>query len=85
MVGHVSLHGAVRNSAAPEKYGITAETETPEGGIIVRVPGTNEPEGLLMETAFLPIMAQLPKPSSAELMAALDAGQMISSWSVSQG
>jgi predicted amidohydrolase YtcJ len=77
MVGHVSLHGAVLNSAALKKFGIDATTETPEGGIIVRKPGTNEPEGLLMETAFLPIMAQLPKPSKAELMEALRAGQMI--------
>ena len=43
MVGHVSLHGAVLNSAAMKKYGISAATETPPGGVIVRKPGTNEP------------------------------------------
>lgn len=77
MVGHVSLHGAVLNSVALKKYGITAETKTPEGGIIARKPGTTEPAGLLMETAFLPIFGALPKPSPAESMAALEKGQML--------
>ena len=77
MVGHVSLHGAVLNSLALKKYDITAETPTPAGGVIVRKPGGNEPEGLLMETAFLPIFAQLPKPSPDAQMAALVEGQKI--------
>jgi predicted amidohydrolase YtcJ len=77
MVGHVSLHGAVLNSSAMKKYNITAGMETPAGGIIVRKPGTNEPEGLLMETAFLPIFASLPKPSPEQEMAALVEGQQL--------
>jgi predicted amidohydrolase YtcJ len=77
MVGHVSLHGAVLNSAALAKYKITADTPTPPGGVIVRKPGGNEPEGLLMETAFLPIFASLPKPSPAAEMQALVDGQKI--------
>lgn len=77
MVLHVSLHGAVLNSAAMRKYNISAATETPPGGIIVRKPGSNEPEGLLMETAFLPIFAQLPKPSPEEELEALVGGQKI--------
>ena len=39
IVGHVSMHGAVLNSAALKKWNITAETKTPPGGIIVRKPG----------------------------------------------
>jgi len=77
MVMHVSLHGAVLNSAAMKRYDISAATETPPGGIIVRKPGTQEPEGLLMESAFLPIFAQLPKPSPQEELEALVAGQKI--------
>ena len=77
MVGHVSLHGAVLNSLALKKYNIGADTPTPPGGVIVRKPGGNEPEGLLMETAFLPIFGQLPKPSPDEQMAALVEGQKI--------
>lgn len=77
MVIHVSLHGAVLNSKALELYGISEKTETPPGGIIVRKPGTKEPYGLIMETAFLPIFAQLPKPSEDELMQQIKDGQMI--------
>ncbi len=77
MVGHVSLHGAVLNSAALTKYGISASTRTPPGGIIVRKPGTNEPWGLIMETAFLPIFASLPKPTPEQEIERSRAGQMI--------
>jgi predicted amidohydrolase YtcJ len=77
MVMHVSLHGAVLNSKAMEMFNISENTETPPGGIIVRKPGTNEPYGLIMETAFLPIFSNLPKPSEDELMQQLKDGQMI--------
>ncbi len=63
LVGHVSMHGAVLNSAAFLKYGITADTPTPPGGVIVRKDGSNEPDGLVMETAYLPIFSALPKPT----------------------
>jgi predicted amidohydrolase YtcJ len=66
LVGHVSMHGAVLNSAAMKNWGISAATETPPGGVIVRKPGTNEPYGLIMETAFLPIFGSLPLPSPKE-------------------
>ena len=66
LVGHVSMHGGVLNSAALERYGISASTMTPPGGVIVRKPGTQEPYGLIMETAWLPVFASLPRPSSAE-------------------
>ena len=57
--------------------GPTADTETPPGGVIVRKPGSQEPAGLLMETAFLPIFSALPKPSPEQSMAALEQGQLI--------
>lgn len=77
MVLHVSLHGAVLNSAAMKKYKVSAETKTPPGGVIVRKPASEEPEGLLMETAFLPIFAQLPKPSPEQELEALVDGQKL--------
>ena len=40
LVGHVSMHGAVLNSMALKKYGYTSDYKTPEGGIVVRKPGT---------------------------------------------
>ena len=69
LVGHVSMHGAVLNSAALEKWGINSETETPPGGVIVRKPGTEEPWGLIMETAYLPIFGSLPQPTAEEELA----------------
>jgi predicted amidohydrolase YtcJ len=78
LVGHTSLHGAVLNSAAFRKYGISAATRTPHGGIIVREPGSNEPAGLVMETAWLPIFSSLPnKPPVGEEAAWTRAGQLI--------
>ena len=65
LVGHVSMHGGVLNSAALKQYGISAATRTPPGGVIVRKPGTKEPYGLIMETAWLPVFAALPRPASA--------------------
>jgi predicted amidohydrolase YtcJ len=77
MVLHISLHGAVLNSMAMQEFGVAADTETPPGGIIVRKPGTNEPYGLIMETAFLPIFSQMPKPNEEELLKQVKDGQMI--------
>ncbi len=75
IVQHVSLHGGVLNSLALEKYGISADTPTPPGGVIVRKPGTNEPEGLLMETAYMEIFHDMPKP--ADMDKAFVDGQML--------
>ena len=63
IVGHVSMHGGVLNSAALKMFGYSAATETPPGGVIVRKPGTSEPYGLIMETAYLPVFSNLPKPT----------------------
>ena len=63
LVLHVSTHGAVLNSAALKKFGISAATKTPAGGVIARKSGTQEPTGLLMETAWIPLHEQLPASS----------------------
>ncbi|MGB3077311.1 MAG: amidohydrolase [Chitinophagales bacterium] len=77
IVGHVSLHGGVLNSMALKKFGYSDKTATPDGGIIIRKPGTNEPYGLIMETAFLPVFANLPKPTAEQQLQGLKDGQMI--------
>ena len=77
MVQHVSLHGAVFNSGALKKFKVTADTPTPKGGVILRKPGSNEPAGLVMETAFLPIFSNMPKPGDAEMLDRFQAGQEI--------
>jgi predicted amidohydrolase YtcJ len=76
-VDHVSMHGAVLNSLALKKYGISAATETPAGGIIVRKPGTNEPYGLIMEMAFLPVMERQEPMTPEQEIAWTRAGQMV--------
>jgi predicted amidohydrolase YtcJ len=49
---HQSGHLGVLNSKGLELAGITADTPNPEGGIIRRQAGSNEPDGVLEETAF---------------------------------
>ena len=53
---HVSGHMMVANSAALALAGIDASTPDPEGGVIGRRPGSREPNGLLEETARLPML-----------------------------
>ena len=77
IVGHVSMHGAVLNSAAMKQFGISAATETPEGGVILRKPGSNEPAGLVMEMAYLPIFVSLPRPDAKQEVEWSRAGQML--------
>ncbi len=76
-IDHVSMHGAVLNSLALQKYGYSAATKTPPGGIIVRKPGTNEPYGLIMETAYLPVMEKSEVMTPEQEIAASKAGQMM--------
>ncbi|AKB35290.1 imidazolonepropionase [Methanosarcina siciliae C2J] len=76
MLIHVSNHGAVLNSAGLAKAGVTEKTETPAGGIIARLPGSNRPAGLLMETAFLPIFANMPQPAEEEKFANFKQAQL---------
>ena len=72
---HVSGHGAMLNSKALSMYGVTAATPTPQGGVIGREAGSNEPNGLLFETAFLPIFSKVPGPDGDEAIALLKTGQ----------
>jgi hypothetical protein len=71
------MHGCVLNSLAMKKYGISSATKTPPGGVIVRKPGTQEPFGLIMETAFLPIMEQSDPMTAEQEVTLSKAGQML--------
>lgn len=77
MLIHVSGHGAVLNSNALDWADIDASTETPAGGVIARLEGSNEPAGLLMETAYLPVMARIPQPSEDEMLDLMRPAQMM--------
>jgi hypothetical protein len=76
-IDHVSMHGGVMNSLALKKYGISAATKTPPGGVIVRKPGTEEPWGLIMETAFLPVFEQAEPMTAQQEVDWTRAGQML--------
>jgi len=75
VVIHVSGHGGVLNGAAMTTFGVGPTTPTPPGGLIARIPGTNQPAGLLMETAWFPVILQLPRPSDTERLEQFDAAQ----------
>lgn len=76
-VDHVSMHGTVMNSLALEKYGYSADTVTPPGGVIVRKDGSNEPYGLIMESAFLQVLEQSEPITPQQEIVATKAGQML--------
>jgi predicted amidohydrolase YtcJ len=45
--------------------------------VIVRKPGTNVPAGLIMETAFLPIIDNMPQPDEQVMLDRLDETQQV--------
>ncbi len=52
VVRHVSGHLLAANTMALEQAGISGTTQNPEGGIIRRREGSNEPDGVMEETAM---------------------------------
>lgn len=68
MIMHVSAHLACANSAALELSGITAETPNPAGGLIARMPGSNEPSGYLEESAMQLLQKNVVKRFKPKLM-----------------
>ena len=56
---HFSSHQAVVNTPALEALGYGPETPDPPGGVIVRRPGSREPNGILLERAWIPAFARI--------------------------
>jgi predicted amidohydrolase YtcJ len=76
MIVHISGHFCVVNSKGLELLKISSETPNPEGGIIRRISGTQEPNGVLEELAAIPFMPAVLGPKSEEaLKVFLTAGQ----------
>jgi predicted amidohydrolase YtcJ len=75
---HVSGHLATVNSAALEIFGMNAGTPNPPGGVIRRRPGTNEPNGVLEETAAVTVLKALaggapsPEEFASRVIRAID-------------
>jgi len=68
---HVSVHGAVANSAALGELGFSKETPDPPGGVIHR-DSDGSPNGILSESAFMgPLFFNTPS-IYAKIMAAYD-------------
>lgn len=76
MATHISGHFCAVNTKGLEVLGISAATKQPDGGVIRRVKGSNEPNGVLEELAAIPHMMKLITPSTQELNELyMDAGQ----------
>lgn len=58
-IQHTSGHMGVANSLALEKMNVSAATKNPEGGMIGRLPNSNEPNGLVQETAMYPFVGHM--------------------------
>ncbi|WP_367107156.1 amidohydrolase [uncultured Psychrobacter sp.] len=66
---HASGHMGVANSNALAELGVNADSKAPEGGNIARVKGSDEPTGLVQETAMYPFvrrMLEVLEPKQAE-------------------
>jgi len=59
IVIHQSAHLASVNSAALKLMGYDASTKNPDGGVIQRKSGSQEPNGTLEETAFFPLITKV--------------------------
>ena len=59
ILSHTSFHACTLNSAALKEAGITAETPSPQGGIIEKDPDTGEPTGVLHDQAFNDVFNKL--------------------------
>jgi predicted amidohydrolase YtcJ len=64
MAIHISGHFAAVNSAGLRKIGFTAATKDPEGGVIRRVAGSREPNGVLEELAAIPALFAAVSPTT---------------------
>jgi predicted amidohydrolase YtcJ len=66
-------HMAVVNTSTLKMAGITAALADPEGGVIVRKPGSKEPSGVLRDQAMSLVSALVPQPSAAEILEGVQA------------
>ncbi len=67
-------HAGLANSLALKLAGVTKDTATPPGGVIVRDPKTGEPTGVLKDAAQDLVTRAIPNPSESEIEEALTAG-----------
>ncbi|MGL5955102.1 MAG: amidohydrolase, partial [Brevinema sp.] len=71
---HQSGHLGVANTKALEQFNITAQTPDPEGGLIQRIDGSQEPNGVLEEHAHLTVFTEAAKFSPLSAVKMLSSG-----------
>ena len=71
LLRHVSGHFMACNSKCLELAGVTAATQDPKGGVVRRLPGSTEPDGVLEESAMHLLYAVMPQPDASARMAML--------------
>ena len=85
-VDRLDGHMGVANSYALKLAGITKDTESPDGGLIVKDPKTGEPTGVLKDNAMYLVTKFIPDPTADEnykaLLAALDEAKRLGITSV---
>ena len=64
---HISGHFCVMNSKGLEMSKVTAASKNPAGGIIRRIKGTQEPDGVLEELAAVPLFFPIITPNTPEM------------------
>lgn len=76
MIIHISGHFVSVNSKGLELLNINENTKNPKGGLIRRVKGSQEPNGVLEELAAIPYMPMVLAPKTENAMLAfLNSGQ----------
>ena len=74
-VSRLDGHMALANSVALDLAGIDSSTPDPEGGTIVRDPGTGEPTGVLKDEAMALIYPFIPEATLDERLEMLERAQ----------
>ncbi len=67
MATHISGHFSVVNTKGLELLNITKDSKDPNGGLIRRMPNSQEPNGVLEELASIPAMIKALTPGTPEL------------------
>lgn len=72
-ISRLDGHMVLANSLALKLAGITRETPSPKGGVIVKDSGTGEPTGILKDAAIDLLGQHIPEPSFDEKLQAAEA------------
>lgn len=72
-VNRLDGHMVLTNSLALRLAGITKDTSSPPGGVIVKDPYTGEPTGILKDAAINLVERHIPEPSLKEKIKAAEA------------